>query len=359
MLSQILKEYREKYDITQEQLASDLNVDVRTIRRWQNQETNLQDKGELRRLASKLGVEAERVGVTSESLTDEQASETIEHIWTLVNNGRAWEARAIAERLVNDLLSKSQLTGKDEDIRRLAQARHAQAYTRAMNTRISEIRYPLASYHAMGETARLLGDSTLLSIALTYEGDMYSRVEKIDKALPLLQAALDTAPETDIAARGNALQLLGRAHFKGRDVKAFEQAMKESEELAYSLTGQEITRGQYGLISIYEEYAKCYAILGEMRRALDYIEKAYALGVPDTHWKMVLETTKVMALVRGGEIEIGTDLALECVDQCRKYGTVRLLERIYGVHKYLQRLRKQLGKYDDVLREALDGPTEY
>src|SRR5882672_2390725 len=209
MLSQILTEYREKYDTTQEQLASDLNVDVRTIRRWQNQETNLQDKGELRRLASKLGVEAERLGVISDSLTDEQASTTIEHVWTLVNNGRAWEARAIAERLVSDLQAKSHLTGREESIRRLTQAQHVQAYTRAMNTRISQIQYPLASYHNMGETARILEDPTLLAIALTYEGDMYSRVGKIDKALPLLKEALDTVPDTDRAARGNTLQLLG------------------------------------------------------------------------------------------------------------------------------------------------------
>jgi tetratricopeptide (TPR) repeat protein len=319
----------------------------------------LQDKGELRRLASKLGVETERVGVTNESLTDEQASETIEHIWTLVNHGRAWEARTVAERLVGDLHPKARLSGRDEDIYRLTQAHHVQAYTRAMNTRISEIRYPLASYHNMGETARVIKDPTLLTIALTYEGDMYNRTEKLDKGIPLLKEALDTAPTTDIAARGNALQLLGRAHFKAGNIAEFEHAMKESEELAGLLTGKEITRGQYGLISVYEEYGKSYALIGEMQKSLGYIQKAYNLGVPDTHWEMVLKTAKVIALVRGGETQAGTTLALECIEQCRKYGTIRLLERIYGVHKYLQRMRKQIGKSDDVIREALDGPVEY
>lgn len=359
MLSQILKEYREKYNITQEQLASDLSVDVRTIRRWQNQETDLQDKRELRRLASKLGVEAEKLGVTSESIADEQANETIEHIWTLVNHGRAWEARAIAERLVSDLQVKSHITGRNEDIHRLTQAHHVQAYTRAMNTRINEIRYPLASYHDMGETARLLEDPTLLAIALTYEGDMYNRVGKIDKGIPLLKAALDTAPETDIAARGNALQLLGRAHFKAGNIAEFERAMKESEELSARLTGKEVTRGQYGLISVYEEYGKSYALLGQIQKSLDYLQKARNLGVPDTHWEMVLKTTEVIALVRGKELQAGIALAVESVEQCKKYGTIRLLERIYGVHKYLQQLRKQIGKADDIIREALDGPIEY
>jgi transcriptional regulator with XRE-family HTH domain len=54
MLALLLKEYRQKYGITQEQLASDLTVDVRTLRRWENQETIIKDKEELRRLASKL-----------------------------------------------------------------------------------------------------------------------------------------------------------------------------------------------------------------------------------------------------------------------------------------------------------------
>jgi hypothetical protein len=32
--------------------------------------------------------------------------------------------------------------------------------------------------------------------------------------------------------------------------------MKESEELAAQLTGKEVTRGQYGIISVYEEYGR-------------------------------------------------------------------------------------------------------
>jgi transcriptional regulator with XRE-family HTH domain len=359
MLAQVLKEYREKYDLTQEQLASDLNVDPRTIRRWENQETVLKDKEELRRLASKLGVEAERFGVTSGSISEQQASETLEHIWKLVNGGRAWEARAIAECLANDLQTRARQTGKHEHIYRLTLAHHAAAYTKAMNTRISEIKFPLASYHQMGETAQAINDTGLLAIALTYEGDMYNRTGKVEKGIPLLKAAIDTTPTNDIAARGNALQLLGRAYLKAGDVEEFERVMKEAEELAGKLDGKEVTRGQYGLISVYEEYSKSYALLGETKKSLDYLQKAYALGVPDTHWEMVLKTTKVIALVRGGEIQAGTTLALECIEECRKYGTIRLLERMYGVHIYLQRLRQQIGQTADVLRDALDGPIEF
>jgi len=110
---------------------------------------------------------------------------------------------------------------------------------------------------------------------------------------------------------------------------------------------------------VYEEYAKSYALLGQAQKALDYIDKAYALGVLDTHWEMVLKTTKVIALVRGGDIGAGTTLALDCIEECKRYGTIRLLERIYGVHMYLQQMKKQIGHSSDILEEALHGPVEF
>ncbi len=77
MLSKVLKEYRERYGLTQVQLAENLSVDERTLRRWENQETILKDIGELRRIASVLGVEAERLGVLDKAIavTGEQAEE--------------------------------------------------------------------------------------------------------------------------------------------------------------------------------------------------------------------------------------------------------------------------------------------
>jgi hypothetical protein len=66
-----------------------------------------------------------------------------------------------------------------------------------------------------------------------------------------------------------------------------------------------------------------------------------------------------MALIRGGEIHEGLHLAVACIELCRKHGAFRLLERIYGVQQYLQRLTTSLEQATAVLREALDGPVEY
>src|SRR5690348_13791846 len=74
-LTPILKEYRKQYGLSQFQLAETLGVDERTLRRWEHQETRLTDVRELRRLASVLGVQAERLGVTDQAggISPEQA----------------------------------------------------------------------------------------------------------------------------------------------------------------------------------------------------------------------------------------------------------------------------------------------
>jgi len=360
-LSNVLKAYREKYNLTQVQLAEDLHVDERTLRRWENQETILKDIRELRRIASVLGVEPESLGVSEKSagITDEQAEETLEQIWKLVVNGRAYEARTIAERLVFDLQTKPAHPGSQKHLYKLTQAYHAEAYTRAMNTRNNEIHYPLASYGAMEKNARLVGDLTLLTVALTYQGDMYNRVGNVKKGIEYLETALQTVSQDDVAARGNAVQLLARGYLKAGRVETFERLMKEAEELGAQLTGFGVTKGQYGLKSVYEEYGKSYALMGNMPKALDYIQKARQVPPYDQHWEIVLKTTEAMALVRGGEVQKGIELAIECTELCRRFGTLRLLERIYSVQSYLQKLSREINASTDILRDALDGSSEY
>jgi DNA-binding transcriptional regulator YiaG len=59
LLGGILKDFRDTYSLSQEELAAELHVDVRTLRRWENGETILTDVGELQRLSDKLHIEPE------------------------------------------------------------------------------------------------------------------------------------------------------------------------------------------------------------------------------------------------------------------------------------------------------------
>lgn len=142
--------------------------------------------------------------------TPEQIDEQLAHIWNLVMQAHNYEARAIAERLIQSL--QGQITTDDPALlARLARAHHVAGYVTSLNTHTQEIDKALAHFQQMEEFARLIHDDTFLNLALTYHGDMLRRDGKIDEAITYLEAARDTTPLADVAARGNGIQLLGRA----------------------------------------------------------------------------------------------------------------------------------------------------
>src|ERR1700730_18458093 len=101
---------------------------------------------------------------------------------------------------------------------------------------------------------------------------MYRRLGDVQKAITYLEAARDTTARADQAVRGNGLQLLGRASMSNKDVQSFERAMAEAEELASTINPVENSiHGHYNLGLVYEEYAKSYASLGQVQKALDYV----------------------------------------------------------------------------------------
>ncbi|TME04898.1 MAG: helix-turn-helix transcriptional regulator [Chloroflexi bacterium] len=360
-LALILKEHREKYGLTQLQLAETLHVDERTLRRWEHQETRLTDVRELRRLASVLGVAAERLGVTDQAggISPEQADETLHHVWQLIAAARFFEARAVAERLVAELQTNAPCPGCQAHLYRLTQAHRVTAYVRSENTRTSEVRYPLASYRAMEQTARLLDDPPLLALALAFEGEMYTRVGEVNTGNEYLETALGIAPDEDSPAKGAVALLLAKGYFKAGQRGAYERWMAEAEARAEQVTGDSVIGEPFGLKAVYAEYGRSSALLGNLHQALEYIERAQHLPPFGTYWDLVLKTTTVMALIRGGEIQCGVALAVECIELCRKHGAFRLLERIYRMQQYLQCLTTSLEQSTALLREALDGPIEY
>ncbi len=355
MLHTVLKNYRSAYGVTQEQLAGDLYIDVRTLRRWENQEIVLKDKEELRRIASLLGVPSEILGIVTETINATQAHQTIDHVWELISLGRATEARNVAERLVTDLQGKA----SKDDLPVLTLAHHAKAYSRSWNTRLGQIQLPLESYHNMEEMARAINDNTLRAIALTYVGDMHTRMGELAKAIVYLDEAVHLS--NDPAVKGNAIQLLARPYLKMGNHAEFDTHMQQAEELSFQIGDNPLkvlTRGQYCTIAVYEEYAKAYANQGKMEELSAYIDKAYTLGAAGTQWEMVLRTTRVIALVKSGNVQAGIELALPCIKECRATGRLKILERMYPVARHLQTLKNNIGRSEDILREALDGPIE-
>lgn len=362
-LTHILKEYRVKYDLTQDQLANELNIDVRTLRRYENGEAVLSDVRELRRIAGILGIDTERLGVLPDLSTPEEVDGAIYRVWTLIRLARYQEANVLVDRL---LPAVSSLVHSEDQalLRRLANIQHAAGFVKSQVTRANKTAIPFAHYQEMERVANILKDQTLLNVALTYEGDMLQRGGDVEKGIFYLEAARDTTPFADLSARGNGIQLLGRAYFKAQRISDFERVMGEAEEIAALVDVANISsgaKGQYGLGTVYEEYGRSYGLLGQTNKAMDYLDKANTCFIQtgSQNREILMKTATAMVLVRGGEMREGINVAIESVHLCRVHGNIRLMERIYGVQQYLDKLTREIGQAGGELREALYGPIEY
>jgi len=275
-----------------------------------------------------------------------------------MNEVRVIEARTIIEKLVRDI--NTQIVTEDYALlRSLAHAYQAAGYVASMNARTSEVPLAIHYYHEMESVARIIHDQTMLSIALTYQGDMYRRLGNLSKAITYLEAARDTTPQANTAARGNGLQLLGRASLLKKDMHSFERAMAEAEDLASTIDpAKNSIHGHYNLGTIYEEYAKSYAALGQAQKALEYVKRTKATLPKTPNNKILLMIVRAEAFIYGGEIDSGEPLAIEAARLSRVQGHHRRLEHIQNIKRYLHQQALKFGKAETDLDEALNGPIE-
>lgn len=358
-LSQVLAEYINRTGMKQVDLADYLNVSERTVRRWKNGEDVVSDVQELKRIAELLDVEPERLGVVASvhlPISPRQADKMLSHVWTLIAKARNYDARVCGEKLIRDL--RMQITDEnDELLLQLAKAHHVTGYVTSLNVHTNEIHKSIEHFSQMEQIARTLNNDTLINLALTYHGDMLRRGDKINEAIMYLEAARDTTPLADISAKGNGIQLLGRAYIQKRDRNGFERALADAEKLVSDVDPEtDVTNGLYCLGTVLEEYGRSYGTLGELQKSLDYLDRAESALPPSVRWKILLMTTRTVSLVRGGEYHIGGKLAIESAQMCRAYGNIRCLERVYGVQRYLDRLSRETAKISGDIKEALDGP---
>jgi len=358
LAGQALKHYREKHRLTQEQLAETLKIEPRTLRAYENGERQLDQLSELRRIATVLDLAPEQLGLapaSSGARTPEQINERLERAWRLMEEPRIDEARMVIEELVTSV--STQATTSPALLPLLARVHHAAGYIVGMGTRTQEIALPLHHYHEMEQIARLLNDDTLLSLALTYQGDMLRRRGDLGKAVTYLEAARDTAPKADVSARGNALQLLGRTYLLTKNVRGFEQAMAEAEELAHHINPEtDCTRGQYNLAAVYEEYGKNYGMLGQPLKGMDYLARAEAARPRILFWETLLKIARAELFIYSGDVTNGLPLASEAAIISQQQGHRRRLERIYGMKRHLSRKALEYGRAEIELSEILDGP---
>ena len=366
-LSIELQAHLKAKNVKQQELADLLNVDVRTLRRWLSGQTIIADVRELKRVADILQVAPEKLGVTSSlyiPLTPEQIDGAAQHAWKQIRAGKYHEANTLVDKLIIDITNFTQSTDTML-LRRLANAHYVAGFVKSQISRMNEVNIAIFHYHEMERIAHILGDHDLINIALTYQGDMLQRKGNVTEAITYLEAARDTTPLADIAAKGNGIQLLGRAYFKARRLGDFERTMKESEDLALELeetiSGQ-VTRGQFNVGTVYEEYGRSLGLLGQTIEGMDYLDRAeheFKKTWTIQRRDLLLTSSRAIVLVHGGEIRQGVNKAIECIELVKKSGNVRMMDRIYGIQQYIDRLAHEIGSDAITLREALTGPVEY
>ncbi|HVB24750.1 MAG TPA: helix-turn-helix transcriptional regulator [Ktedonobacteraceae bacterium] len=358
---QFLKNYRNAHKLTQEQLAVELKIEPRTLRAYENGERQLNNINELRRISEILNIEPELLGVAAPIYvpkSPEEIDAVVKRTWTLLDEVKVSEARVLIEKLIRN--TSEQITTEDPKLlKSLARALHAAGYVTGLGTRLKEIAIPIHYYHELEDIARLIKDDTLLSIALTYQGDMLRRSGDITNAIVYLEAARDTAPKADTSARGNALQLLGRTYLPAKNKRGFERAIGEAEELAYQINPlTDSTRGQYNPLAIYEEYGKSYGILGQPQKALDFLERAEKARPKNKFWAPLLDIAKAEVLIYNGQVDEGLPLAVRAAEVCQQQGHLRRLERIYCMRRFLSRKAIEYAKAEAELGDRLDGLIE-
>src|SRR5579859_7026336 len=124
---QFLKNYRKLHNLSQEQLASDLNIEPRTLRAYENGERQLNNINELRRIAEILSIEPEMLGIAAPIYTPktpEEINTILTRAWSLMDEPRVSEARTLVEKLARD--TSRQITTEDPALlRSLARIHHA------------------------------------------------------------------------------------------------------------------------------------------------------------------------------------------------------------------------------------------
>ncbi len=356
-LGNALVEYLQKHNMQQQPLADYLSIDIRTLKRWISGDTILRDIHELKRMANLLSVDPESLVIATLNIppTPEQIDTAVDRAWSLINEARISEARALIEKLVLDTVPS------DNPIllRSLIRAYHATAFAASLNVRTNEVSQAIYHYKKMEELARVVGDDTYLNIALSYQGDMLRRRGDMNEAIEYLEEARDMTPQADTSARGNGIQLLGRAYFSAGDIKAFEYAMGQAKDLSYAVdlrTGS--TALQFHPGTVYEEYGKSYGRIGKVQQALDYIDLAEKERAPTKTSEILMKVARAEILIRSGDIREGQPLAVEAANYSRAHGHYRRLERIYSLKRYLSQQAMKYSKAEMAISEALEGPTE-
>lgn len=345
-IGMLLREARNKKGLKQLEVANWLGVSEKTLRNYENGEFLSTDIHILQRIALKLEIEPEQLGLSRPvHYTYEEAKNLLEKGEANVIAGDFTSAYHIGDVLTRNLTTYAE-EGKanQETLDLLSRAHFLAGHTSTIIRESRDVSQAFAHFKSMEDLARLLDDETLLTIALTYQGEMLRRDGKLNEAIRTIEAA-PHGPLVDIAAKGNRSQLLARAFASQGNLSSFREQMLRAEELAsQSPSGVKGIYIPYNLGSVYEEYARVYAQRGNIKEGKRYIDLTEAHIPQIPRWITLTKLTKGEVLLRAvakaeqkhpgnvkhiADFQNGLVLIREATKLARKHSHQRLLRRAY------------------------------
>ncbi len=361
-VGQIIRESRKARGITQKQFASELGVEARTLRMYENGERELENITDLRRIADLLAIDPIELGLaarTPDLASTQQMYMTIEQVASLILQARLVEARTTSEALLRGIKRQHGLEDRTV-LHALASAYCMTGHVQSLTRKTREIARVLQQYQEMAKIARVLEDQTLLVLALAFHSDLLRRRGDSAQALTLLEKAREDCPLASAAARGTLALLLGRVHLAQGNAAGFEDELTSAVELARGLSVEaDVGLTQFSLGSVYLEYASGYGLLGKAEQSQRYLLLAEAHLPASNLWNAQIKVTRAEALVHAGEIANAMPLLIEVAHLAQMYGHQLLIERLSRLQIYLEDQITVLRQASRSLGDVLHGPIAY
>ncbi|GCE11968.1 helix-turn-helix domain-containing protein [Tengunoibacter tsumagoiensis] len=360
-VGQVIRAHRKARGLTQKQLASELGVEARTLRMYENGERTLENISDLRRIANLLEIDPVELGLAASRhhiSTVAQVQEGIERAAMLISQACFIEAQSTIDTFFRNVIHHT----NNNDIAflsALAQAHCVAGQTHAITRRTREAEYILIHFQKMAQIAEAINDLGLLSVAYAYQADIKRRRGEKAQAIHLLEQLAESIPPANIPARGLNALLLSRAYASNEDYTSFEREIGRAEELAHTHLTPNPPFLFFSLGFVYEECVAIYARMGKHEKSQKYLQLAQQFLPSNNLCNMLLTIDRAEMMICCGDILQAMPLLIEVAHLAQMYSHQHLIERLYRLQYYLDDQSLLMRQASRNLGELLHGSGEY
>lgn len=347
---QIVALYRESRHWSQQRLAEELGVDLRTVQRME-QRPMIKSLKRRELLVKLLGIPAVLMGLEGEAqqfrnadltFNDDSMSfledELVTH-WEVYHVGGTMRAVRGLDRWMTEIATFTR-SAQGTAWHGRAQAVLAMSYQLKGNITRDMMQYAVAhqAYQQAFRVARELDDPELMATALLREGFVFFHEDKPLEAIEYVQGALTTIngrgfPRLRAQVLGALSEAQAKAHLPSdcwRTIDLLEHALQQKSHV------RERTHFLFRAIPSVEQKAIDAALLGDHNRALALTDKRLATYDPTlVRGRAKLMAQKAEIYFKLGEIDDCIFTAKEALSLARSVGSDKRIAQVRNLHATL------------------------